>query len=109
MRFHAATLIALAVLATTGCADPLDDPDGVLPAILDADDDCINTSITLRVDDGSDSWMTDDIRPDRWVGDIPGTFSWRGLDGRFVATDGTSLDYVRLGEGQFTAGNCRIG
>jgi len=108
MRTVRTLLAILLALSVSGCADPLDDPEGILPAVLDADVVCSNTSIVLSVDEGSDYWMTEDTRPAEWAGDISGTFRWVGLEGRFVAADGTAMDYFRLGEGQFSAHGCAI-
>lgn len=98
----------LGVAFLASCSAPVDGPERVAVAVLDADDYCVNTSISLEVDGGSSYWMTEDHRPDRWVGEIPGTFTWRGLEGRFVAEDGTSMDYFRLAEGQFSELHCAL-
>jgi hypothetical protein len=102
--------VALSILAAvvSGCADPMDEPEGVVAAVLDADDVCINTEMFVKVDEGSDYWVTEQHRPRDWTGDIRGTFSWRGLDGEFVAADGTVLRYRRLGEGEFSVLHCAI-
>ena len=97
----------LTVVALSGCGSILDR--GEVEVVLDADDICRNTSLRISTEEGVEVWVTEDLRPAVWSGQVVGSFKWSGDEGTFVGPRGVELEYRLLGENEFSELRCSAG